>query len=294
MDRKVKSQSAKTIGEMTEDELIEEMNKLMPKIDLCKLGDLMRHNAMNEIEEMINPIHLRPENHLALALQIDDGVIKPDEYITLLPPTWPEMHLVIEWLVDGGGIEAIEKWRLFNKHKEYEKEKYPNAYEMKQSLIYWLDDVYQMLEQEGLPNPKDKTAEVQKAIGQQMQDARPPVPEPVAGKPETFLNSLPERLKMKINSFSFDYPQFIKDLPFLIKYKFIILNNETPEWNKDRAALYDYIKSIAEEGKNTKWALLEKLFNQTNLRAAKGVYSDKKSNDFEEWEKIKKDIPLCM
>ncbi|MDR0456399.1 MAG: hypothetical protein LBH20_06925 [Treponema sp.] len=141
-----KSLIGKPIGEMTEDELLEEFTKNCPKIVLSQLNNLMEHNSIGEIEKMLAPPFI----------------------------LWPEYNLVIDWLVEQGGIIAIEKWRQFDRHEDFEKKRYPKASEFKQSLLYWLDNVYQetkingtteqrdelyqLLKQNGLINPKEETS----------------------------------------------------------------------------------------------------------------------------------------
>jgi hypothetical protein len=105
----------RTVGKMTEDELLEQIKSHFQKIDLSKLGEFMKTNSIGQIEEIMT-------NQLVV---------------------WPEYEVVVEWLTHQDGIADIEKWRQFEEHGDFEKKRYPKASEFKQSLIYWLDNVYQ-------------------------------------------------------------------------------------------------------------------------------------------------------
>jgi hypothetical protein len=53
-----------------------------------------------------------------------------------------------EWFICYGGIEAIRKWRQFNKHEDIEKSNWPYAYHFKQECIYNLDNYEQQIAHE--------------------------------------------------------------------------------------------------------------------------------------------------
>jgi hypothetical protein len=110
-------------------------------------------------------------------------------------------------------------------------------------------------------------------------------------KKETFYDSIPEKLRLKISGVINDYDEFYNDLPLLIEYKFIEIKNEQL-YCDNKSFLHDYFKDITPTGKNTKWESVHNLFGIKGLNTAKSI--DKKSRFFEKWKSIKQDISTCI
>jgi len=116
--------SNKPIGDMTEEEILKKWEKILPKVNLYELSGFMKDNSMSQIEEKLT-------KYMIFTYDYDN---------------------LENWLYDEG-IETIEKWRQKSKtdeQKEYEKERWPEAYKLKKSLIYYLDCVYDEWEQDGV------------------------------------------------------------------------------------------------------------------------------------------------
>jgi len=90
---------------------------------------------------------------------------------------------------------------------------------------------------------------------------------------------LPDNIKNKLTKFQADYMRFISDLPCLIYYEYVVIDDDKLKWNKDIAALNQYIKYIKPDNlANNNWALFRELFDQKEtLRTAHNQdYGDSK------------------
>lgn len=101
----------------------------------------------------------------------------------------------------------------------------------------------------------------------------------------TEIDSLITRSNNLLRTVFIYYPQFEIDLPILIQNGIITETENGLKWNKSKSSLAKYFDWRKEQ---TKWPLVERLFNTTGLRnsltTVKAHYD--KSNDFEEIKKI--------
>jgi hypothetical protein len=127
-----------------------------------------------------------------------------------------------------------------------------------------------------LPRTNEIQIENQKVIIQQLKE-----------KNETFYDSLPEKLKLKIGGVINVYAEFYNDLPLLVGHKFIVIKDEQL-YCDSKSFLHDYFKDITPKGKNTKWEPVHNLFGIKGLNTAKTI--DKDSRPFGHWKDIKQDM----
>jgi hypothetical protein len=93
------------------------LNFRFPRVDEIaeKLNEYISNNRMDEIEKFVNCFSFTSES-------------------------------ASEWISRYGGLEAIRKWRKFDKHRDIEEKNWPNAYHFKRECIYNLDNYEQQTE----------------------------------------------------------------------------------------------------------------------------------------------------
>jgi len=90
------------------------------------------------------------------------------------------------------------------------------------------------------------------------------------------------------------YPELQEDWPLLKSHKYIFIEDGKPVWRKKTKSLAEYFGYQVKDGKKISWKFIEQLFNENGLKNlfsanGSGFGRGKKSKDYEDWLKIKKE-----